>query len=84
MTCEHIKEIKQVQPLTTGCQECLETNNGKWIQLRLCQSCGHVGCCDSSKDKHANKHFVDTKHPIIKSFKSGDDWLWCYIDKDYI
>ena len=52
-----------------------------WVHLRLCLSCGHVGCCDSSKNKHATKHFHRTKHPIIQSFEPGEDWRWCYVDE---
>jgi uncharacterized UBP type Zn finger protein len=51
-----------------------------WVHLRICLICGHVGCCDSSKNKHATKHFHATQHPIIQSFEPGEDWLWCYID----
>ena len=52
-----------------------------WVHLRLCEECGHVGCCDSSVNKHATKHFEQTNHPIIKSFESGENWGWCYVDK---
>jgi uncharacterized UBP type Zn finger protein len=51
------------------------------VHLRLCRECGHVGCCDSSKNRHATKHFHATKHPIIQSFEPGEDWLWCYVDE---
>jgi uncharacterized UBP type Zn finger protein len=51
------------------------------VHLRLCMECGHVGCCDSSIGKHATKHFHATKHPIIRSFEPGEDWLWCYVDE---
>lgn len=71
--CAHIGEIKHVEPNTTGCEECLKTGSW-WVHLRLCEECGHVGCCDSSPNKHATKHFHATKHPIIKSFEQGENW----------
>jgi uncharacterized UBP type Zn finger protein len=52
-----------------------------WVHLRLCRTCGHVGCCDDSKNRHARKHFVTTKHPIISSFEPGEDWSWCFVDE---
>lgn len=79
--CEHLKEIKKVTPKTPeGCEECLKMG-ADWVHLRLCEICGHVGCCDNSVNKHATKHFHQTKHPIIKSFESGEDWGWCYVDE---
>ena len=77
--CEHLKEIKSVKPSAEGCEDCLKTG-GKWLHLRLCEICGHVGCCDSSPNKHATKHFHTTAHPIIKSFEKGEDWGYCYVD----
>jgi uncharacterized UBP type Zn finger protein len=73
-------QIHDVQPRTNGCEECLKTGD-EWVHLRLCLSCGHVGCCDSSKNKHATKHFHATKHPIMRSLEAGEDWGWCYIDR---
>jgi len=78
--CAHTNQIHEVQPHTRGCEECLKMGD-TWVHLRLCLSCGHVGCCDSSKNKHATKHFHSSKHPIIKSFEPGEDWGWCYIDE---
>jgi uncharacterized UBP type Zn finger protein len=78
--CEHIKEIKEVTPGTEGCEDCLKID-GRWLHLRLCLVCGHVGCCDSSPNKHATKHFHSTEHPMIKSFEKGEDWCFCYIDE---
>ena len=79
--CEHVKQIKPVKPHTTeGCEDCLKIGD-TWVHLRLCMSCGHVGCCDSSKNKHATKHFRSTEHPVIKSFEPGEDWGWCYVDE---
>jgi len=68
-----------VKPGSTGCKECLESG-GEWVHLRLCMTCGHVGCCDSSPNHHATKHFHRTKHPIIKSFEPAEDWAYCYVD----
>ena len=81
-TCEHIEKAdKTTKPKTPeGCEECLKTGD-EWVHLRLCLTCGHVGCCDSSKNKHATKHFHQTQHPVIKSFEPGEDWLWCYLDE---
>lgn len=79
--CKHLDQIKDVTPKTpNGCEECLQIGD-KWVHLRLCLTCGHVGCCDSSKNKHATKHFQETEHPIIKSFQPGEDWRWCYKDE---
>src|SRR5215213_7115596 len=79
--CSHLFEISNVTPKTpNGCEECLKIGDG-WVHLRLCQTCGHVGCCDDSKNKHATKHFHSTNHPIIKSFEPGEDWGWCYVDE---
>lgn len=79
--CAHMAEIRNVTPQTpNGCEECLKTGM-RWVHLRLCLSCGHVGCCDNSIGKHATKHFHATKHPIIKSFEPGEDWKWCYVDE---
>ena len=82
--CEHAAEMKIYQPRSEeGCGECVK-NNYKWVHLRLCLACGHVGCCDSSKNKHATKHFHATQHPIIQSFEPGEDWRWCYVDQTIV
>ena len=78
--CTHLGHIKDVQPGTRGCKECLESGD-TWVHLRLCMTCGHVGCCDDSKNKHATGHFHATSHPIIRSLEPGEDWLWCYVDE---
>jgi uncharacterized UBP type Zn finger protein len=81
-TCTHITETegKSVTPKTPeGCEECLKTGD-EWVHLRLCLACGHVGCCDSSKNKHATKHFHETDHPVIQSFEPGENWKYCYLD----
>jgi len=78
--CLHLQEIKHVKPKTQGCEECLRIGDS-WVHLRLCMHCGHVGCCDSSKNKHATKHFHATKHPIVRSLEQGEEWGWCYVDE---
>jgi uncharacterized UBP type Zn finger protein len=79
--CAHRNQIRQVTPRTSGCEECLKTGD-RWVHLRLCLTCGHVGCCDSSKNKHATKHFHQTQHAVMKSFEPGENWGWCYIDQE--
>lgn len=78
--CTHLDRIQPVTPSAEGCEECLQIGD-PWVHLRLCLTCGHVGCYDSSKNKHATKHFRATGHPIIVSFEEGEDWGWCYIDQ---
>ncbi|MBE9061341.1 ubiquitin carboxyl-terminal hydrolase 14 [cf. Phormidesmis sp. LEGE 11477] len=82
-SCAHTDQIETVEPSAKGCEECLKMGDS-WVHLRLCRTCGHVGCCDSSKNKHASKHFGQTSHPIVQSFEPGEDWLWCYIDNTYV
>lgn len=77
--CEHLKEMKKVTPSADGCEDCLKIG-GQWLHLRLCEICGHVGCCDSSPNKHATEHFHASGHAIIKSFEKGEDWGYCYVD----
>jgi uncharacterized UBP type Zn finger protein len=78
--CTHTSWIRQVVPSAEGCEECLASGD-KWVHLRLCLTCGHVGCCDQSKNKHATKHFQSTGHPLMRSFEPGEDWRWCYVDQ---
>nr|WP_240896025.1 UBP-type zinc finger domain-containing protein [Kineococcus siccus] len=66
-------------PGTDGCEECLATG-GRWVHLRMCQGCGHVGCCDNSPGRHATGHHTATRHPVIRSFEPGEEWFWCYPD----
>jgi uncharacterized UBP type Zn finger protein len=80
MKCEHLKAIKDPPPRTEGCEECLQLGD-PWVHLRVCRTCGHVGCCDSSMNKHATKHFHVTQHPIIRSLEPGEEWTWCYVDR---
>lgn len=83
-SCQHLDQIQSVQPGTPkGCAECLLLGD-KWVSLRICLSCGHVGCCDSSKNKHATKHFKQTEHPIMRGYKTQNRFRWCYIDESTV
>ena len=77
--CSHFDQIQKVTPSAQGCEDCLKAGDAS-VHLRLCETCGHVGCCDSSPNKHATKHFHATRHPIIKSFEPGEEWGYCYSD----
>ncbi|MBU8895654.1 hypothetical protein DRW03_20185 [Corallococcus sp. H22C18031201] len=81
--CEHILQAGDPEPRTEGCEECLKMGD-TWVHLRRCLSCGHVGCCDSSKNKHATKHWRATQHPVVQSFEPGEDWLWCFKDEVFV
>ncbi|MEP7273486.1 MAG: UBP-type zinc finger domain-containing protein [Acidobacteriota bacterium] len=78
--CQHLAQIREVIPSAKGCEDCLRIG-AHWLHLRLCLTCGHVGCCDSSPNRHATKHYDSTKHPVIRSFESGELWIWCYPDE---
>jgi uncharacterized UBP type Zn finger protein len=79
-SCEHIaKADRHARPKTKGCEECLAMGD-TWVHLRLCLQCSHVGCCDSSKNKHASKHFRSTQHPVVRSLEPGEHWAWCFVD----
>lgn len=81
--CTHLKKVDlKIKPNTEGCEECLKMGD-TWVSLRKCLTCGHVGCCNSSKNKHAQKHFNSTKHLVIEEFPDAN-WRWCYIDNDYV
>ena len=83
-SCTHLDQIRRVVPRTAlGCEECLQTGS-RWVHLRLCLTCGHVGCCDDSPNRHATKHFHLTRHPVMKSFEPGEGWGWCYEDQLFI
>ena len=78
--CSHLDQIKVRETTIHVCDECVKMGD-QWVHLRMCLICGQVGCCDSSKNKHATKHFHHTKHPLIRSIEPGETWVWCYIDK---
>ncbi len=81
--CSHLDQIRQVLPSAPGCEECLKLGE-TWVHLRICMKCGHAGCCDTSKNKHASKHFAKTGHPIMKSLQPEENWGWCYVDEVYL
>lgn len=78
--CKHLNQIKLTNTDKHVCEECVKMGD-TWVHLRLCLECGHVGCCDSSKNKHATKHFRHTKHPLVRSIEPGESWVWCYVDE---
>ena len=79
-TCSHLGTIRDVAPSDDGCHECLQTGSS-WVHLRMCEECGHIGCCDQSPNRHATAHVRGTEHPIIRSFEPGEDWFYCYPDE---
>ncbi|MGD1840333.1 MAG: UBP-type zinc finger domain-containing protein [Thermonemataceae bacterium] len=85
--CEHLNNINQVKKPKNQeepvCEECIKTND-EWLHLRTCQTCGKTLCCDSSPNKHATKHFHETKHPVVASAEPGEQWLWCYEHKEIV
>ena len=78
--CTHLNQIHDVAPSGNGCVECLQAGT-RWVHLRMCSTCGHIGCCDNSPGRHATKHFRATQHPIIRSYEPGEDWFFCYPDE---
>ena len=78
--CTHMNQVKFKTTHTDTCEECVKMGD-TWVHLRLCLVCGNVGCCDSSKNKHATKHFHETKHPIMRSIEPGEEWGWCFVDE---
>ena len=83
-TCIHLSQaVEGIAASGTGCQGCLESGD-RWVHLRMCMVCGHVGCCDSSPGRHATRHFVDTGHSVMQSFEPGETWGWCYEHERYL
>jgi hypothetical protein len=82
--CPHLDQIRPVVPRTPqGCEECLRIGS-PWVHLRLCLTCGHVGCCDSSPNRHARRHAYGVRHAIARSFEPGESWRWCFFDETYV
>ncbi len=78
--CAHLEHPGNASPASRVCDECIALGD-RWVHLRACLTCGHVGCCDDSKNKHATRHFHATRHPVIRSLEPGERWLWCYVDE---
>jgi hypothetical protein len=80
-SCSHLETAREVTPSADGCEDCLRIG-GTWVHLRVCQTCGHTGCCDNSPNRHATAHFREhADHPLVRSFEPGENWWWCYIDE---
>lgn len=78
--CQHLAEAKDLMPKERVCEDCVKMGS-TWVHLRICLTCGHVGCCDSSRNKHATKHSHATQHAIVRSIEPGENWGWCYVDE---
>ena len=83
MTCTHVSEIQDVTPGARVCERCVAMGS-TWVHLRMCLTCGQVGCCDSSPNRHATAHFHEAHHPIIRSVEPGESWRWCYVDEEVV
>jgi uncharacterized UBP type Zn finger protein len=81
--CSHLEATRDVVASIDGCEDCLNLG-WTWVHLRICMSCGHVGCCDTSRGQHASAHFRTVGHPIVKSLEPGDGWVWCFEDKTFL
>ena len=83
LPCSHLDMLRDVTPSAEGCEDCLKIG-GTWLHLRICRTCGHVGCCDQSPNRHARKHAETSGHPIMQSIEPGEDWIWCFVDEVYL
>ena len=83
MACEHELMIKITEPTGNECETCVQQGD-TWVHLRMCMTCGYVGCCDSSKNKHARKHYMRNDHPVIRSVELGEHWRYCYIHNEML
>lgn len=87
MSCSHAAVVEVTDgilgaaPDSAGCVDCIPIG-GRWVHLRRCIACGHIGCCDSSPNKHATAHFHASSHPLIQSYEPGEEWVWCYVDEE--
>jgi hypothetical protein len=82
VSCAHLDQVRILEPPATvaGCEECLQTGSS-WVHLRMCQTCGKIGCCDSSPNRHASRHARAENHPILRSVEAGEEWSWCVVDE---
>ena len=78
--CKHVESIRDLEPETHVCEECAARGD-TWVHLRMCMTCGHIACCDDSKNKHATAHFHSSGHPIMRSIEPDEDWMWCFVDR---
>jgi uncharacterized UBP type Zn finger protein len=78
--CAHLQQVKVTQSDKTYCEDCVKIG-ASWLHLRMCLSCGHVGCCDSSPNRHASAHFRNSRHPLMRSVEPGEGWVWCFVDE---
>jgi Zn-finger in ubiquitin-hydrolases and other protein len=79
--CKHLDQIRIEPPESVeGCEDCLRIG-ARWVHLRVCLTCGHVDCCDSSPNRHASQHVADVGHPVVRSAQPGETWCWCYEDR---
>jgi hypothetical protein len=80
--CSHLDQVAILEPPANvqGCEECLKIGSG-WVHLRMCQTCGKVGCCDSSPNRHSSRHAGEDRHPIARSIEPGEEWSWCFLDE---
>jgi uncharacterized UBP type Zn finger protein len=77
--CSHLDAIHLTKSNKHVCEDCVKMGS-RWVHLRLCLTCGHVGCCDSSPNRHARMHFDESGHPLVRSNEPGEHWVWCYVD----
>ena len=81
--CKHLPQVRPVEPLSSGCAACVEAGSS-WVHLRLCLTCGHVGCCNQSEHRHALRHYLDTGHPLMQSYERMDEWAFCWTDEIFL
>ena len=81
--CSHMGAVERLSSEVFVCEDCVRIGSW-WVHLRMCATCGHVGCCDQSPNKHATQHFQSTGHPIIRSQERSEDWMWCYVDEVFL
>jgi len=81
--CTHMLEIRRVEPRTRGCGSCLDAG-GEWVHLRICLTCGEVGCCNASSGRHSMRHYLETGHPVMQSLEPHDEWAFCWVDEIFL